>query len=269
MSQIVWEQPQFSSAADAFLLDNAFTTTINGGYFLGFGPSFQWTFEIFGSSGGLHLSGYRTEGTNSLIHINAGAQLAYSTIDAEVYRANSTTPQIEIDAGGTLSYSSIKADDFGGSTSIQPFYACPTTCSVTNNPGLFVGINQTFNTSSALQAGNQVFVTNGGQSIFSGRQVVAAGLTLGATTPITSINAFTFSATPAAVPASSCSDQVFTVTGLSTSDDTTTLRPPSAYGNVTAIALPSGANQLTIHFCNPSASSVTPPSGNYTFKAFH
>ncbi|MBV8576555.1 MAG: hypothetical protein JOZ58_16175, partial [Acetobacteraceae bacterium] len=76
--------------------------------------------------------------------------------------------------------------------------------------------------------------------------------------------------TPAAVPAQSCADQTFTVTGLVVTDTLSRLTPPAALGNVgLGDAYPSAANTLLLHFCNPSAANVTPPAGVYGFRATH
>jgi hypothetical protein len=74
---------------------------------------------------------------------------------------------------------------------------------------------------------------------------------------------------PAAVKAATCLDQTFTVPGLTTADRLTALTPPSTLGNVSLTAYVSVANTLLLHFCNPSASSVIPPAGVYSFLATH
>ncbi len=99
--------------------------------------------------------------------------------------------------------------------------------------------------------------------------VNATTLQLGATATITSITTFTFTITPTSVPASSCSDEGFTVSGLTTADQITSLRPPSTLGNVSMSPEPAGANTLVIHFCNPTSASVTPPAGTYQLMGIH
>jgi hypothetical protein len=79
----------------------------------------------------------------------------------------------------------------------------------------------------------------------------------------------TASITPTAVSGASCSDQTFVVTGLLATDRISQATPPGALGNVSLTAYPSAAGIVLIHFCNPSSSPVTPPSGVYSFLAVH
>ncbi len=79
----------------------------------------------------------------------------------------------------------------------------------------------------------------------------------------------TGSITPVAVPAQTCSDQTFTVSGLVQADAIGSIHPGGALGNLSLEGYASGANTLTMHFCNVSAVSVVPPAGNYTFLAMH
>jgi hypothetical protein len=73
----------------------------------------------------------------------------------------------------------------------------------------------------------------------------------------------------AAVPAQTCLDLMATVSGLSGADQITGITPPAPLGNLSLNAYPKGANTLTLHFCNPSTSSVNVPSGAYSFLAVH
>ncbi len=78
--------------------------------------------------------------------------------------------------------------------------------------------------------------------------------------------------TPTSVSASSCSDQTFTggqLANLVTSDILSGIVPPAALGNVSVSGYVSAGATLNLHFCNPSATGVTPPSGAYTFTAVH
>jgi len=88
-------------------------------------------------------------------------------------------------------------------------------------------------------------------------------------TAITQSTVFSPSVTPAAVAAASCSDQTVNVTGLLATDMLSQIAPPAALGNVSMSGYASAANTLTLHFCNPSAASVIPPAGVYTFRATH
>jgi hypothetical protein len=88
----------------------------------------------------------------------------------------------------------------------------------------------------------------------------------------TSIGSYlqTASVTPAAVAAGACADQSFVLTGITTTDTVIGLVAPAALGNVSMTATrQSSANNLGIHFCNPSAASVTPPAGVYTAIVAH
>lgn len=73
----------------------------------------------------------------------------------------------------------------------------------------------------------------------------------------------TASISPTAVTASTCSDQSFTLTGATASSRFWSVAPPSALGNVSVMAINNGANSITLHFCNASTASVTPPAGVY------
>ncbi len=75
--------------------------------------------------------------------------------------------------------------------------------------------------------------------------------------------------TPGAIAASSCNDVVLTVNGLNVADDLGSIHPPAALGNLSVSGYAGAANSLTLHFCNVSAASVTPPTGAYTFLAMH
>ena len=75
--------------------------------------------------------------------------------------------------------------------------------------------------------------------------------------------------TPAAVSATSCSDQIFSLKGVTTADRISNLVPPAALGNVSLNGYVSASNTLLLHFCNPSGSSVTPPAGVYSILAVH
>ncbi|MEO7005314.1 MAG: hypothetical protein ABI064_07725 [Acidobacteriaceae bacterium] len=79
----------------------------------------------------------------------------------------------------------------------------------------------------------------------------------------------TGSITPAAVAATSCSDQTFAVSGLTAADNLGSIHPPGVLGNLSMQGYASAANTLTLHFCNVSAASVIPPAGAYTFLAMH
>ncbi|MGC1782761.1 MAG: hypothetical protein WA708_09600 [Acidobacteriaceae bacterium] len=100
--------------------------------------------------------------------------------------------------------------------------------------------------------------------------VTTPSLAIGGGSPVTHIAYYTTgTVTPAAVAAQSCSDQTFSVSGLTATDNLGSVHPPGALGNVSIDAYSSAANTLTLHFCNASAGSVVPPAGAYTFLAMH
>lgn len=102
------------------------------------------------------------------------------------------------------------------------------------------------------------------------KSVQAQQLTVGTSSTVSSIAFYnTGSIAPAAVPAGTCTDQTFTVTGLLATDNLGSIAPPAALGNLSISGYASGANTLTLHLCNVSASSVTPPAGAYSFLAVH
>ncbi len=107
----------------------------------------------------------------------------------------------------------------------------------------------------------QKITANGGLTLASGQ---TADFSAGAVKLPTYT---TGSITPTAVTAQNCSSQTFTVTGLIAGGHISTIIPPADPGNLSMTGWISAANTLTLHFCNPSAASVTPPSGAYTFTA--
>jgi hypothetical protein len=96
------------------------------------------------------------------------------------------------------------------------------------------------------------------------------GMFIGGGTAINAMNLYsTASITPTSVGATSCSDQTFSLTGLTAADRISNITPPSALGNVSLNGYASAAGTVLLHFCNPSSSSVTPPAGVYSFLAVH
>ena len=77
------------------------------------------------------------------------------------------------------------------------------------------------------------------------------------------------SLTPAAVNSASTAEQTFTITGLLTSDQVDITNQPARTGSVcTAGVRVSAANTVAITYINPTAGSLTPPAGNYTFQVW-
>ncbi len=104
----------------------------------------------------------------------------------------------------------------------------------------------------------------------AGTAVTTPSLTVGGGSALSHVALLSTGAvTPAAVGAQSCSDQTFTVSGIAATDNLGSIRPPGGLGNVSVAGYASATNTLTLHFCNVSAASVTPPAGSYTFLAMH
>jgi hypothetical protein len=101
-------------------------------------------------------------------------------------------------------------------------------------------------------------------SVTTATLVVGGGSTIGEVTYYS-----TSAITPAAISAQTCSDQTFPVTGITAADNLGSIKPPSALGNVSLSGYASAANTVTLHFCNMSTASVTPPAGVYSFLAMH
>jgi hypothetical protein len=121
-------------------------------------------------------------------------------------------------------------------------------------------------TLGTLNAGTSV----NAPTITASSSVATPSLTVGGGSAITHVAYYTTGTiTPAAVAAQSCSDQTFSVSGLTAADNLASVHPPGALGNVSVDAYSSAANTLTLHFCNASAVSVVPPAGAYTFLAMH
>jgi len=92
--------------------------------------------------------------------------------------------------------------------------------------------------------------------------------TLGAGTALSQMRIYTTNPLPGtSVPSQRCIDLTGTAVGLSTKDEVTGVRPPAGLGNLSLNAYAKEANALTLHFCNPSASSVNTPAGTYSFLA--
>jgi hypothetical protein len=74
--------------------------------------------------------------------------------------------------------------------------------------------------------------------------------------------------TPASVATITAAEQSFTLTGkgILARDNVIAVIPPSEVAGVSlTYARVTGANTVAIKFVNPTAGSVTPPSGAYTF----
>jgi len=95
-------------------------------------------------------------------------------------------------------------------------------------------------------------------------------LTVGAGTPISQIRVYATPSLPSiTVPSRSCVDQKASVIGLEPIDKITSVTPPQSLGNLSFNAYPESREALVLHFCNPSATSVSSPKGTYSFLAMH
>ncbi|WP_433974449.1 hypothetical protein [Tunturiibacter lichenicola] len=92
---------------------------------------------------------------------------------------------------------------------------------------------------------------------------------LGPTTVISSFVKYSVAVTPAAVPASTCRDQVFTAPGMTSSDSITQFTSSVPFGevSVTGYPNPDKAGQLIVHYCNSTTAPYTPPAATYNFMA--
>jgi hypothetical protein len=125
--------------------------------------------------------------------------------------------------------------------------------------------NCTF-TLGVLNAGTSV----NAPTVEASSSVTTPSVTIGGGSPVTHVGYYsTGSITPAAVPAQSCSDQDFPVSGLSATDHLGSIAPPGALGNLAISGYAGGADSLVLHICNVSTASATPPAGAYTFLAMH
>ena len=106
--------------------------------------------------------------------------------------------------------------------------------------------------------------------ISASTSISTPSLNVGSGSPISHIAYYTTGVvTPMAVPAQSCNDQTFVVSGLAATDNLGSIKPPGPPGNVSINGYASAANTLTLHFCNVSVASAIPPPGAYTFLAMH
>jgi hypothetical protein len=95
-------------------------------------------------------------------------------------------------------------------------------------------------------------------------------LTLGSGTAISQMKIFTTnSISDSRVSPQSCIDVSGAAAGVAASDQITGVKPPKPLGNLSLTAYASGADTVTLHFCNPSTSAVTIPRGAYSFLAVH
>jgi hypothetical protein len=110
------------------------------------------------------------------------------------------------------------------------------------------------------------------QKSFAVPVVIQSGstLTLGSGTPLSQIKVYQTSGVAASkVPSQSCTDVKASAPGLAEADQITGLKPPQSLGNLSMNGYASAPGIVTLHFCNPTTSSVEIPSGAYSFLAVH
>jgi hypothetical protein len=121
-------------------------------------------------------------------------------------------------------------------------------------------------TLGVLNAGSAV----NSPSVVASASVTTPSLNVGAGSTVSRIGYYTTGVvTPAAVPAQSCNDQTFTVSGLMVTDNLGSIRPPASLGNLSMGGYASAVNTVLLHFCNVTTTSTVPPAGAYTFLAMH
>lgn len=121
-------------------------------------------------------------------------------------------------------------------------------------------------TLGVLNAGSAV----NSPSVVASASVTTPSLNVGSGSTVSRIGYYTTgTVTPSAVPAQSCNDQTFTVSGLVATDNLGSIRPPASLGNLSMNGYASAVNTLLLHFCNAAPSSAVPPAGAYTFLAMH
>jgi hypothetical protein len=121
-------------------------------------------------------------------------------------------------------------------------------------------------TLGVLNAGNSV----NSPAVVASATITTPSLNVGGGSSVSHIGYYTTGViTPIAVPAQSCNDQTFAVSGLAATDNLGSIHPPGSLGNVSIDGYASATNTISLHFCNVSAASVVPPAGAYTFLAMH
>lgn len=107
-------------------------------------------------------------------------------------------------------------------------------------------------------------------TVAASSSIATPQLTVGSSSTLRGITFYsTGLITPSAVPANTCNDEKFTVSGLQSIDNLGAIKPPANLGNMSIDGYVSAANTLTLHLCNLSQASAAPPSGAYTFLAMH
>lgn len=85
-------------------------------------------------------------------------------------------------------------------------------------------------------------------------------------TPLKLIKVITQSLTPSAVGAGSVAEEAFTVNGVLSGDLVAILNAPAPGTNVAAsVARVSADNEISVTYTNPTAGSLSPSAGAYSF----
>lgn len=95
--------------------------------------------------------------------------------------------------------------------------------------------------------------------------VSVSSLSVGGATPLTKLRGAAVSFTPAATAATSAVEQTVTVSGAVVGDAVSVTPPGTTAGVAVASARVSAANTVAVMFVNPTAGSLTAPSGSYVF----
>jgi hypothetical protein len=115
--------------------------------------------------------------------------------------------------------------------------------------------------------GASITLTSAGNVTIS--QKSGGTITIGLTgTGLTRIAKYSAALTPSAVPANTCAEQLFTVTGIATGDVVAVNKPTAQAGLGVAGVRASATNQVGVNFCNATASPITPTAAEtYLFTA--
>lgn len=209
------------------------------------------------------------------------------TVQANIFHAitNIISPQVGIggsylfNAGGSLGLTNTPsapvfnnwfanyAYGFGAqNTKVIDGYIYRGSSANTVNCGSSLGSTNCTFTLGILDAGTSI----NSPTVSASAAVTTPSLTVGNGSAISSVAYYTTgSITPTVVAAQSCTDQIFTVSGIILTDNLGSIHPPSTLGNLSVSGYASAANSLTLHFCNVSTASLVPPPGAYTFLAMH
>lgn len=102
----------------------------------------------------------------------------------------------------------------------------------------------------------------------TGASTLTGGVTVGTGNALTKIAKYTAVLSPAEVGASTCAEELFTVTGITANDIVFVNKPTAQAGLGVAGVRASAADQVGITFCNATAAPITPTATQtYLFGA--